>query len=127
MLYGSLDVLTPANWGYDEPVLLGVGLGAFHAASPPTEMDGDGEPVRLLLRDFNNDGRLDIAVNAPDDSKVVLYFGDGKGNFPGPDLEIGGVQHPFGMDSADLNGDGNLEIAVGGPVKGAGKSKNNIT
>ena len=123
---GHLDLVNCTSWGYDETVLLGDGLGSFHTAKPPTEVDGDGEPVRLLLRDFNNDGRLDIAVNAPDDSKVVLYFGDGKGNFPGPDLEIGGVQHPFGMDSADLNGDGNLDMAVGGPVNGAGNSKTTI-
>ena len=91
---GNLDLVTATNWGYDEDVLLGDGLGSFHVATPPTEIDGDGEPVRLLLRDFNNDGRLDIFVNAPDDDKVVLYFGDGKGNFPGPDLEIEGVQQP---------------------------------
>ena len=119
---GHLDLVTCTNWGYDENILLGDGLGAFHVASPPTEVDGDGEPVRLLLRDFNNDGKLDILVNAPDDDKVVLYFGDGKGNFPGPDLEIEGVQHPFGMDAGDLNGDGNLDAVVGGPSNTAGAS-----
>ena len=119
---GHLDLVNAANWGYDETVLLGDGLGAFHVASPPSEVDGDGEPVRLLLRDFNNDGKLDILVNAPDDDKVVLYFGDGKGNFPGPDLEIDGVQHPFGMDAADLNGDGNLDAVVGGPSNTPGTS-----
>ena len=119
---GNLDLVNAANWGYDETVLLGDGLGAFHVASPPSEIDGDGEPVRLLLRDFNNDGKLDILVNAPDDDKVVLYFGDGKGNFPGPDLEIEGVQHPFGMDAGDLNGDGNLDAVVGGPSNTPGTS-----
>ena len=117
---GHLDLVNAANWGYDETILLGDGLGAFHVASPPSEVDGDGEPVRLLLRDFNNDGRLDIFVNAPDDDKVVLYFGDGKGNFPGPDLEITGVQQPFGMDAGDLNGDGKLDAAVCGESHIAG-------
>jgi len=110
-----------SNWGYDEVVLLGDGLGAFHRAGPPSEIDGDGEPVRLLLRDFNNDGKLDIAVNAPDDSKVVLYFGNGKGGFPGPDLEVEGVQRPFGMDAGDLNHDGNLDMAVAGLSPQAGQ------
>ncbi|PYK40068.1 MAG: hypothetical protein DME49_01800 [Verrucomicrobia bacterium] len=119
---GHLDLVNASNWGYDETVLLGDGLGAFHVAAPPSEIDGDGEPVRLLLRDFNNDGRLDIFVNAPDDDKVVLYFGDGKGNFPGPDLEITGVTQPYGMDAADLNGDGKLDAAVCGVSNTAGQS-----
>src|SRR5438132_9957778 len=119
---GHLDLVNATNWGYDEDILLGDGLGAFHRASPPTEIDGDGEPVRLLLRDFNNDGKLDIVVNAPDDNKVIIYFGDGKGNFPGPDLEIEGVQHPFGMDAGDLNGDGNLDAVVAAPSNTAAAS-----
>ncbi len=108
---GHLDLVNCSNWGYDETVLLGDGLGSFHVAAPPSEIDGDGGPVRLLLRDFNNDGRLDIFVNGPDDDVCLLYFGDGKGNFPAPPLEEG-VTHPFGMDAGDLNGDGNLDIAV---------------
>ena len=122
---GNLDLVNASNWGYDEIVLLGDGVGAFHLAAPPTELDGDGEPVRLLLRHFNNDGRLDAFVNAPDDSKVILYFGDGKGNFLGPDLEIPLTtpnQHPYGMDAADLNGDGNLDAVVGGVSPLAGES-----
>ncbi len=114
---GKLDLVTCNNWGYDETVLLGDGLGAFHSISPPNEVDGDGEPVRFLLRDFNNDGRLDLAVNAPDDDKLILFFGDGKGNFPGPDLEIEGVPHPFGMASGDFNQDGNLDMAIGGATR----------
>ena len=108
---GHLDLVNCSNWGYDETVLLGDGLGAFHVATAPSEIDGDGGPVRLLLRDFNNDGWLDIFVNGPDDDVCLLYFGDGKGNFPAPPLEEG-VTHPFGMDAGDLNGDGNLDMAV---------------
>ena len=115
---GHLDLVNCSNWGYDETVLLGDGLGSFHVAAPPTEIDGDGGPARLLLRDFNNDGRLDIFVNGPDDDVCLLYFGDGKGNFPAPPLEEG-VTHPFGMDAGDLNGDGNLDIAVGSLSIGA--------
>jgi hypothetical protein len=111
---GHLDLVNASNWGYSCTVLLGDGLGAFHWAAPPSEIDGDGEPVRLLLRDFNNDGRFDIVVNGPDEDVALLYFGDGKGNFPAPSLELEDIRHPYGMDAADLNGDGNLDMAVGG-------------
>ena len=76
---GHLDLVTATNWGYDEIVLLGDGVGSFHFPTPPSEIDGDGEPVRLLLRDFNNDGKLDIFVNAPDDDAVVSILAMGKG------------------------------------------------
>src|SRR5262245_2847055 len=117
---GNVDLVNASNWGYDETVLLGDGLGSFHVAAPPSEIDGDGEPVRLLLRDFNNDGRLDIAVNAPDDGSVLLFFGDGKGNFPAPSIEIEDLEQPFGMDAGDLNSDGNLDMVVGGLLQIAG-------
>ena len=113
---GHLDLVTCNNWGYDETILLGDGLGAFHSASPPTEIDGDGEPVRLLLRDFNNDGLLDMVINAPDEFIVISYLGDGNGNFPGPPAEVEDVPHPAaGMDAGDFNSDGNLDVAVSGP------------
>ena len=115
---GHLDVVTCNNWGYDETVLFGDGLGAFHVVSPPTEIDGDGEPVRMILKDFNNDGLLDIVSNAPDDSKLLLFFGDGKGNFPAPEIEIEDVAHPFAMQAADLNRDGKMDMVVVSPVEG---------
>ena len=123
---GILDLVAATNWGYDEILLLGDGAGGFHYTAPPSEIDGDGEPVRLLLRDFNNDGKLDIAVNAPDDDAVVLYFGDGFGGFPGPDAEVEDVTHPYGMAAADFNNDGNLDIANTGASRTPGQSKVSI-
>lgn len=123
---GQLDLVNCNNWGYDETIFLGDGLGAFHIAAPPTEIDGDGEPVRLLLRDFNKDGNLDIAVNAPDNGKVLFYAGNGKGDFPAPANEIEDLTQPYGMDAGDFNKDGNLDMAVGGTSRLAGDSKVSI-
>jgi hypothetical protein len=118
-----LDVISCTSWGYDAIVLLGDGAGAFHAASPPNEIDGEGEPRRCLLRDFNRDGRLDVAVSAPEENMIQLYFGDGKGNFPAPPQEIKGVPESFGMASGDLNSDGNLDMAIVCPSKPPGSSQ----
>jgi FG-GAP-like repeat len=120
---GYLDVVSCTSWGYDDIVLLGDGTGAFHAVSPPNEIDGEGEPVRCLLRDFNKDGRLDLAVSAPDDDKIQIYFGDGKGNFSAPPTGVEGVPNSFGMASGDLNGDGNLDMAIVCPSKPPGTAQ----
>src|SRR5215471_11896704 len=120
---GYLDVVSCTSWGYDQIVLLGDGTGALHSASPPNEIDGDGEPPRFLLRDFNHDGRLDMAVGAPDDNKVQIYLGDGKGNFPAPPIEVEGVPHGFGMASGHLNGDDNLDIAIACPSRPPGSAQ----
>src|SRR5947207_2567889 len=115
---GHLDLVTCTIWGYDELVLLGDGLGAFHSPSPPNEITGDGEPNRLLLRDFNHDGKLDIAVNAQKDAAILVYLGNGRGNFPEPAIEadLNSNDHPYGMDAGDFNHDGNLDMVISSPV-----------
>ena len=123
---GRLDLVTCNNWGYDETVLLGDGRGEFHSAAPPNELDGDGEPTRLLLRDVNKDGRLDLLVGAPDENKLLIYFGDGRGGFPTPSQEIETAPNPFGMADGDLNGDGNMDLAILAPKKTGATSQLSI-
>ena len=112
---GRLDLVTCNNWGYDETVLLGDGRGAFHAAAPPTEVDGDGEPPRFLLADLNKDGNLDLAVCAAEEDKLIIFFGDGRGGFPSPAEEIDVQPNPFAIETGDLNNDGNLDIVIVSP------------
>jgi FG-GAP-like repeat len=120
---GLPDLVTCNNWGYDETVLLGDGRGNFHSAAPPTEVDGDGEPVRLLLLDVNKDSLLDLAVVAPEEDKLIIYFGNGRGNFPSPSDEINTQPNPFALASGDLNADGNVDIVIVNPAQSAGNSK----
>ena len=115
---GHMDVVTCNSWGYDETVLLGDGKGALHHAAPLSEVDGDGEPVRMLLKDMNNDNQLDLVANAPDDGAILIFFGDGTGNFPGPATEVEEIAHPFALQSRDLNQDGNQDIVVVSAVEG---------
>src|SRR5215467_13499450 len=60
----KLDLVGCTAWGYDVVVHFGDGLGGF--GHRDHVLNGDGEPTRLIVRDFNNDKRPDIAVNAPD-------------------------------------------------------------
>jgi hypothetical protein len=90
-------------------VLLGDGSGGFNCTK---ELNADGGPVRLLVRDFNKDGRLDIAVNAPDEGAILLYFGDGQGGFVTPPEELEDIPQPFGLAAGDFNRDSSLDIAT---------------
>lgn len=109
---GHLDVVTCMVWGYDAIVLLGDGKGALHTINPPSEIDGDGEPSRVLLFDFNKDRNLDLVESAPHENKVQFYFGDGTGNFPGPPTEVTDITMPLGMAGGDVNHDGNMDVVT---------------
>ena len=123
---GRLDLVTCNNWGYDETVLLGDGRGAFHAAAPPTEVDGDGEPPRFLLADLNKDGKLDLAVCAAEEDKLIIFFGDGRGGFPSPAEEIDVQPNPFAIETGDLNNDGNPDIVIVNPKPAGSQSEATI-
>src|SRR5262249_49695226 len=68
--------------------------------------------TRLVVRDFNNDGRLDLAMNSPDEGILQLYLGDGKGGFSIPSIEVEDLKTNFAIAAADLNNDGNQDILI---------------
>ena len=64
-----------------------------------------------MTRDFNADGKLDIAVANTGDGTVSVLFGKGDGTFQAPlTLTVGNV--PVGIAAGDIDGDGNLDLAV---------------
>ena len=72
------------------------------------------EPEVLALGDFNNDGRLDVAVSrfAPSDTGIVVLLGDGAGDFrQASSFAI--PNHTKGVAVGDFNRDGYLDLAVG--------------
>ena len=103
-----VDLVGCTAWGYDVLVHLGDGLGGF--GHRDQVYNGDGEPTRLILRDFNNDKRPDIAVNAPDEGVMLIYLNNGKGSFIQPPVELEDLNHDVDLASGDFNKDGNLDI-----------------
>jgi hypothetical protein len=70
-------------------------------------------PDAIIAADFNNDGRLDLAVANYADGTVTLLLGNGDGTFTqaaGSPYGVG--QGPYQIAAADFNGDGKLDLAT---------------
>jgi hypothetical protein len=102
-------------------VLLGRGDGTFQAPLlAPAQPDGSGD---LALGDFNNDGRMDVAVAdqlGASTGNLSVFFGNGDGSFQ-PFLRLDlltGGSDPEGVAAADLNGDGLVDLVAANTSSG---------
>src|SRR5581483_3658911 len=108
---GKLD-LAVANSGENTvSILLGKGDGTFTSAPNSPIAVGIG-PGALGIGDFNNDGRLDIAVADTVESVGSVLLGNGDGTFAltssGADTE----STPVAIGVGDFNGNGALDLAI---------------
>ena len=103
-------------------VRLGDGKGDF---GPSINSLAGVVPSCLATGDFNNDGRLDLAVGNAGDAiisegpfvvypgSVSILLGDGTGGFSTSQTSEFGQLSAVSITAGDVNGDGNLDLAVG--------------
>ena len=84
---------------------------AAGVGSPITVGSG---PHAVVTRDFNGDGKLDLAVaNTANSNNVMILLGNGSGGFTqalGSPVPVG--NNPYGIAAGDVNGDGRTDLAV---------------
>jgi len=87
--------------------LLGNGDGTF---SPGPQTFVLGTPQSMAAGDFNNDGKMDLAVSNLFGT-IYVYPGNGDGTFGSP-TTVPVTMNGAGLASGDVNGDGNLDLVL---------------
>jgi len=109
---GKLDLAVCSSLNNTVTILLGDGTGNF-AAAPGSPITVGLQPEAIVAGDFNNDGKLDLAIANLGDGTVTLLLGNGDGTFTtaaGSPYAVG--KGPIGIAAADFNRDGKLDLAV---------------
>jgi hypothetical protein len=110
---GHIDLIT-VNMpnGIDQPgtvsVLLGNGDGTFQAHVDYTVGDF---PEGIVAGDFNDDGKVDLAIANNNDGTISILYGNGDGTFQ-PQVAIAVGSEPTSIGTGDFNGDGKTDLIV---------------
>lgn len=96
--------------GLSLQVLIGNGDGSFK--SPVTYAVGS-NPVFVLQRDLNSDGKRDLVVVNQDSDNISLLLGNGDGTFRAQRTFSAGTSPAWAV-TGDFNRDGKVDVAVGG-------------
>jgi len=77
-------------------------------------------PQAIVAADFNNDGRLDLAVANSSSNSVSVLLGNGNGTFQQAQTSAAG-DNPVSLAVGDFNSDGTLDLAA---ADGGGRGVN---
>lgn len=109
---GKLDLIVAGagtkQQGPIVTVLLGKGDGTFQ---PGQNFALASTPAAILAGDFNNDGKLDVAVSMSAIPNVSILLGNGDGSLQAAKSFSVGTGTALG--AGDFNGDGNLDLIIG--------------
>jgi uncharacterized protein (TIGR03437 family) len=114
---GTIDLVVAAAGLSKAAVMFGNGRGAFSAAVAVNTGIFFGIPTDTELRDFNNDGKLDLALLSFNTKNVAVLLGDGRGGFT-LSASFFVFSEPQTLASADFNNDGNLDLVTNGQSGG---------
>jgi hypothetical protein len=107
---GFLDVATANRRSDDLSLLWGAGDGTVTAAPNRIAVGVDSSPDRLVARDFDGDGHVDVATGTP--AAILMFRGTGNGGFadgrpfflPAPNGS------PVALTAFDADSDGDLDL-----------------
>ncbi len=109
---GILDLVVAGGYSGSTPaVLLGNGDGSFTATVPLT-LPQNFAPYSVVTGDFNQDGKLDLAIANyySTGSSLLIFLGNGDGTFAATAAGPTGIANATELAVADINGDGNPDL-----------------
>jgi YD repeat-containing protein len=92
-------------------ILLGNGDGTFTQANG-SPITGFNLPEGIAVGDFNEDGKLDLAVTNTGGGTVTILLGNGDGTFTTSVNSPAAGASPISVVAGDFNQDGKLDLAV---------------
>lgn len=93
---------------------------SIHFAAAKTRATGISHSARVVVGDFNHDGKPDLAISS-NYNQVAIFLGKGDGTFTGPIIYNLTFYVTGSVAVGDFNKDGNLDLAVvGGDSSGHG-------